>query len=214
MLGNSNPTSKGAIFLKIFDGQIVQEWKEKPEHVLDVKERVNKLDRKVYYVTYEFLEGRIVDCELDVSDYGETVKLTILDGTEKYILDIGANSRYGTSFFQRMMNIDLNAPIKIRPYAFEDKEGKNRIGVSLSQNGTKLEWAYTMEEVPQLVAKVRGTKTEYDDTDRYNFFIAELSKFQAKVKTSSPIASNVMATISGTVDLSEDLSDFDSDLPF
>lgn len=210
MLGTTREGS-GTTYLKIFDGRVVREWRERPENVDKLMERVNKNDRTVYYVSYEFVSGMLVDCTLDSSEYGETLKLILLDGTERYQLDVAANSKYGTSLFYRMMNIDIEQPVRFMPYSFMGDDGKQKTGLNITQNGEKVDYAYAKEDVPELVVKVRGGKNTYDDTDRYNFFLAELKKFQMKVKAMAVTQGGTMANEPDFPDIMED---DDSDLPF
>lgn len=197
-------------YLKIFDGRIVREWSKKPDGVADLKERVNKLDKTVYYVQYDFVSGKLVDVDVSSSDYGETVRLQLVDGTERYCLDIPASSKYGTSFFQRMLSIDLDMELQIRPYSFVDEQGKTRTGLSLSQKNEKIGYHYRMEDVPPLVEKTRGGKKSFDDTDRYNFFMEELRKFKDKVKATTP---SFMTPELFSEPAAEE-EEFDDDLPF
>jgi hypothetical protein len=208
MLGTSSG-SKGATFLKIFDGRIVREWSERPQNVQDLKERMNKRDRKVYYVSYDFVSGMVESVGIDShAEYGETIKLTLVDGADRYVLDIHASSRYGSSFFFRMMNIDMGLPLEVKPYSFLDESGKSRTGLTLSQQGVKLDYAYPKDTVPELVPKVRGGKTTYDDTDRYNFFMEEFKKFEVKVKAA------VVQQPSATQEPVFPEDEMDDDLPF
>ncbi len=181
MLGKRNDTR--TTWLKFFDGNIVQEWSSMPEGVDGIQTRVNKNDKTVYYLSYDFLEAEILDAELQTSEFGESIVLTLIDPEATYKLTIQAASRYGNSFFSRMHNIDLDKAVRFYPYSFVAEDGKQRTGISLSQEGTKLDWCFPKGTVPDLVEKVRAGKTTYDDTDRYNFYIEEYNKFVAKVKS-------------------------------
>jgi hypothetical protein len=214
MLGKRNESR--TTWLKLFDGSIVQEWSNAPEGVEDIKTRVNKAKKTVYYVTYDFLEAEILDAELQSSEFGESILLTLIDAESTYRLTIQAASRYGNSFFARMHNIDLNKPVRFYPYSFVAEDGKQRTGISLSQEGTKLDWCFPKGTVPELIEKVRAGKTTYDDTDRYNFYIAEYEKFVGKVKSRIP-AGKVSEALMYPPDFEEAAMDDDEggiDLPF
>ena len=52
-------------------------------------------------------------------------------------------SRYLGSFLEKLVNIDLNEPVEISPYNFEDeKTGKKITGISVKQDDVKVESAY------------------------------------------------------------------------
>lgn len=208
MLGTSRSGGGNITYLKIFDGRIVREWSKKPDGI-EVLERVNKMDKTVYYVAYDYVSGKLVDVDVATSDYGETVRLHLVDGTERYCLDIPASSRYGTSFFQRMLAIDLDMELQIRPYSFTDEQGKSRTGLSLVQKNEKIGYHYRMEDIPPLVEKTRGGKKSFDDTDRYNFFMEELKKFQEKIKSVPSLFTEAALAAP-----EQDDEEYDDDLPF
>lgn len=210
MLGNSSNTGGGnRTFLKIFDGHIVTEWKEKPQNMTDVHERLNKNDVKVYYKQYDFVEGHLVSADLEDSPFGQIIKVTLADGAETYTLDIHADSRYGFSFFYKMLGINTAMPVRIKPYSFTGDDGKSLIGISITQGGDKVTYDFGKDVVPELAVKSKGGKTTYDNTDRYNFFLEKFGEFKARVSAASPSVPKPMAMYEGPPD-----EEMDSDLPF
>lgn len=210
MLGNAKQSGGNVTYLGIYDGKVVKTWSKKPDNVPNLKERVNKNDKTVYYITFDFVSGYLTGASIRTGEYGDSIMLTLSDGAETYQLEFGANSKYATTFMQRMMNIALDKELRIMPYSFMDENGKQRTGLSLSQDNEKLGYAYERDAVPELVAKTRGGKTTYDDTDRYNFFMEEFRKFEAKVNKAAPLPDDGFPSVPAP----EEEEDFDDDLPF
>ena len=210
MLG-TNQGSGGSrkTFLNISNGKVIQEWKEtpKPEWVPQGKELLSKTISKGvnegklrYYVEYDFVSGHITGIELDRSDIGDRIKLTLNDAGDEFILSISTDSAYGESFMNQMNNIDLGAEVTLQPWSMTpdqwfDLTGKtvksNKVGLTLKQFGAKLEKYYTKENpngMPQLVQKTVKGKVEWDSTDRDNFLYEELLKFIEKANASAAVA--------------------------
>ena len=232
MLG-TNQGSGGSrkTFLNISNGKVIQEWKEapKPEWVPVGKELLSKTISKGvnegklrYYVEYDFVSGHITGIELDRSDIGDRIKLTLNDAGDEFILSISTDSAYGESFMNQMNNIDLGAEVTLQPWSMTpdqwfDLTGKtvksNKVGLTLKQGGAKLEKYYTKENpngMPQLVQKTVKGKVEWDSTDRDNFLYEELLKFIEKANASAAVATQ-NSVFAGLEDSDDDIDD---GLPF
>lgn len=232
MLG-TNQGSGGTrkTFLNISNGKVIQEWKEKPkdEWVPQGKELLSKTISKGvnegklrYYVEYDYVSGHITGIELDRSDIGDRIKLTLNDAGDEFILSISTDSAYGESFMNQMNNIDLGVELTLQPWSMTpdqwfDLTGKtvksNKVGLTLKQVGAKLEKYYTKENpngMPQLVQKTVKGKVEWDSTDRDNFLYEELLKFIEKANASAAVATQ-NSVFAG---LEDDDDDTDDGLPF
>ena len=171
---------------------------------------------------YDFVSGHITGIELDRSDIGDRIKLTLNDAGDEFILSISTDSAYGESFMNQMNNIDLGAEVTLQlwsmiPDQWFDLTGKtvksNKVGLTLKQGGAKLEKYYTKENpngMPQLVQKTVKGKVEWDSTDRDNFLYEELLKFIEKANASAAVATH-NSVFAGLEDSDDDIDD---GLPF
>jgi len=200
-------------YLKIFGGKIVQERTENFSSDNEVKVRENKLGKKVYYVEYDSVSGKLVHAEMrHIEDFGaDVIELSIKDGIDNYQLSLNVNSRYGQSFMARMLAIDLDKPIEIIPYAFENKEGKKISGLNVHQNGQKINSLYTKDDpngLPEAKQIRKGKELKWDFTDQTNFYYDKFEEFAAKFPEKSTDVHTEAVTTVFEDDIEED------ELPF
>jgi hypothetical protein len=89
---------------------------------------------------YSELSGVISSVEIYEGDFGKNIIVGVTDGEEPEIkLSISMNSPFGEDFAKKLPNIDIKKPIIIKPYAFTDDKGKVRKGVTVMQDGNKLQ---------------------------------------------------------------------------
>lgn len=204
MLGSTRREG-GGMYLNIFQGNIVQEFKEKPDTPGDYHERTNKNGAKRYYLKYDFLSGYLVGAHRETTDFGEQISLYFRDGESRYTLRMQADSKYARSFYYKMDAIDLSKPVTLSPYDFIGDDQKRLVGMTIKQDDEKVAYGIPQDEVPEVEVKTRAGKTTYDDTDRYNFFI---ERFDAFAKGLKPIADEEPVPFDG------DEEEGDDDLPF
>lgn len=84
---------------------------------------------------YQKVEGFITSIEFYDGDYGRN----IIVGIDDLKLSLGTNTPYGEDFMKKLPNIDITKPIALSPFAFEDDKGKTRKGVSIVQDGKKVQ---------------------------------------------------------------------------
>jgi hypothetical protein len=183
-LKTRNKGSNGT-YLKIFGGKIVEERQENFTSDNEVKVRENKLGNKVYYVEYDSVSGKLVNAEMRHVEQinADVLELTIKDGIDNYLLSLNVDSRYGKSFMARMLGIDLDKPIEILPYDFENKEGKKISGLNIYQDGQKINSLYTKENpngLPEAKQVRKGKEIKWDFTDQVNFYYDKFEEFAAK----------------------------------
>lgn len=211
MLGTTR--REAGIYLSIYQGKIVQEFRERPNTPGDVKERVNKAGNTIYYFQYDFVSGFIRGAKRETTDYGEQLTLTLQDGESLYRLRMQADSKYARSFFYRMAGIDLDKKVTLTPYDFTGEDGKRVVGISVQQDGDKLKYNLPEGELPEVEVKTRGGKTTYDDTDRYNYLIGKLDEFIDRVGPAFEVESSA-EVLADFESLEDGFEDEDSDLPF
>jgi len=93
-----------------------------------------------YEHQYTDITGIITDVKFFEGDYGKSLQLTISDGDEKpVVLSLSTASSYGEDAMKKLLNVDLTQEVKIAPYSFTDENGKNKKGVTIYQNGAKIQ---------------------------------------------------------------------------
>lgn len=98
-------------------------------------------------LVYTELSGMLTDVKFFEGDFGKLIQLTIEDvGEDPVVLSIGTASNFGEDLMKKLPGVDIEKPIVISPYSFEDEKGKKRKGVTLSQDGNKLENYYYDKE--------------------------------------------------------------------
>lgn len=162
-------------YLRVSDGKIrlksVKEDKEAEERFVDIKKDY------VYERVYTSCEGYLIDITVQTHDeYGTTYNLILFDPADgmKYSLGMAETSRYFSSFAQHMPNIDFSKPVTIKPYSFT-MEGRTNIGVSVWQEGVKLENYYRAE-----FDEKSGTSKPRNGMEKFNFTKAK-SKEDKKI---------------------------------
>ena len=184
-------------FIGIFGDHIVREWYEKPAEGKipegkELMQRVNTNDRTIYYIEYNFIEGDLTNVEIKSDNYGDKISMTFHSDGQEFILKIGLEGSHGMSFMQKMGNIDVNQPLKLKPWKMTgEKWGKLtgfkttaefKYGITLSQGDTKLVNHWTKDNgLPEVKITTRGNKTKYDKSERVDFLYEKLEAFMKTV---------------------------------
>jgi hypothetical protein len=148
--------------------------KKVPEGTEGAIKRTNKKEDVVYEVHYDYVKGLLLDIGVsDHKDYGKQWLFTLRDGVEMYQLRIGENTPALTSLLKVLPNCCLKQPITIEPYDFTGKDGKKRSGVTLKQEGKKVERFFTREDpkgLPDIrpIATADGKET-WDSSEQMQF---------------------------------------------
>lgn len=89
-------------------------------------------------LVYKDLVGKISKIEFRDSNFGRQLYVTVTDGDEKPVcLCLSTSSNYGEDMMKKLMNVDMEKPVKIAPYSFTDDKGKTKKGVTLTQHNGK-----------------------------------------------------------------------------
>lgn len=91
-------------------------------------------------LVFNKLIGKITKIEFFDGDFGKLLQLTVDDGIEKpLILSVNTSQNFGEDIMKKLPNIDLNKEVSFSPYSFEDENGKVKKGVSIVQDGKKIQ---------------------------------------------------------------------------
>jgi hypothetical protein len=136
--------------------------------------RTNKLGVTVHEVRYDYVGGLLLDIgTTSHKDYGEQWQFTLQDGAEIYCLQLSENSKELTSLLMALPSCNVKKLIAIHPYSFMDADGKKHQGVTLKQEGKKVEWFFTRENpngLPELkVTTTADGKETFDGSEQLQF---------------------------------------------
>ncbi len=196
MAFNNNTRSARTTYFSVAEGKVRVRLKEATEGSVA---RQNKKGEIVHEFVYDEFTGRITSIGKDEAPFGTQWRIDFEDNGEAYTL----NMMYDSSTAQKMLNVllapelEIAKPVTLRPYNFTNDKGKQIVGVSVLQNGTKIgpafgTHAYPIDgrpEMPELeVVKFKG-KDQYDSTKRLEFLADQVAiRLQPKLATSAPVA--------------------------
>lgn len=85
-------------------------------------------------LTFDTLSGMIEKIFFNKGKFGDSLHV-VIDGVD---LSMVVSSTFAEDFMKKVPNIDLAEPVSISPYAFKDDKGKERKGLSITQDGEKV----------------------------------------------------------------------------
>ena len=130
------------IYLNIVNGKIAQKVEESTS---GARSRKNKNGVEVWEKLYNSVSGTITSLKMDDSQYGKQLKVGLNDGE---LLTIPVASAYFSTFVNKIGNVKLAKEVKIAPYNFE-AEGKKKSGITIYQDGEKVEWFISKDNQPK-----------------------------------------------------------------
>jgi len=120
-------------FMSISNGKFRMKVNESTEGAI---ERKNKNDKIVHELVFDTYTGYIIDMKLQESDYGDSLNLTVDDGSERHIITKPLQSPYFLNFVTRAVSIDFTKEILLRAWK---NESRNQAGLYIEQDGKTLE---------------------------------------------------------------------------
>ena len=85
------------------------------------------------------LSGKITGVGFIESEYGKNLILTITDEAGDVKLSMSTEQNFGEDFMKKLPGLDLDQAVTLKPYAFEDDNGKTRKGITVYQDGEKMD---------------------------------------------------------------------------
>lgn len=158
-----------AAYLSISNGKICRPVQQPTSKSV---ERVNKNGKLVHEEFYPAISGRITDISVkDHPEFGKFWMVKITDEMDNYVLQFNYSSGYANSFLKALPNVDFSEHVKLSP-KLDEKDGKKKTTLFLSQDGHPVKWFYTKDNpngLPQLrKIKVKGKDT-WDDSEIMEF---------------------------------------------
>jgi hypothetical protein len=161
--------STSAIYLNITSGKIAQ----RIDHKSDTsKERTLKDGRVIDEELYDNVSGFITAIKIKDNQYGRQLSIGIENNGKQAVLQMPFSSGYAISFLKALPNADLKQEVTLIPKS-EEKDGKTKTVMFISQGGKGVKWAFTKDNpngLPQMEKiKVKGKET-WDDSKQLEFF--------------------------------------------
>ena len=172
--------SDGSIRLPVLEGT---EGATKRE----IKDKqTNEVTQIKHERVFEELSGKITHISFYDGDFGKLIQLTIVDNVEgedqEYILSVATSSSFGEDIMKKLPAMNLAKEIVLRPYSFLGDNGKSLKGVSITQDGVKIEnHFYDKEKKKALngVPEPEGDIKKFDSDD-WKIYFTKVRKFLVK----------------------------------
>jgi hypothetical protein len=125
------------------------------------------------------ITGKITNLAIYDGDYGKQIQISL--GTETTI-SLNANGNFAQDVMKKLPNIDLEKEVKFAPYSFiDEKSGKPKKGITIYQDGKKIESNYSVKKEDKWVEangfpKVPAKAKDWD-TDDWKVYFIGVTKF-------------------------------------
>lgn len=173
------------------------------------------------------LSGTIINHSINQKEWQgkkyEELALTIVDGEEKYLLQINVNSGYFRAFVNQIRNGDPTQRVKLSP-SYKVEDGKKNSSMFVEQGGKSLPWYSTSKDkkdVPAAKAVTVNGETLLDRADQNNYWKTWLAgvkwgnEFEASSITQMPVKTETkVGDEQGLKVEGSPFSDDNEDLPF
>lgn len=162
-----NKGNKG-IYLSIQSGKIAHRQQEATQ---TSKPRTLESGKVIHEELYDSMEGVITNVTFRDGEYGTQLIVTVNNDGEIANLQMPLSSNPSGCFLKALPNIDVTKPVKFSP-KMEEKDGKRKTSLFLSQDGKGIKWYWTKDnpgELPPLKKiKVKGKET-WDDSEQIEY---------------------------------------------
>src|SRR5574343_211324 len=136
-----NSGNSKTYYWSIHNGQLARKVDETTPNAVS---RKNKKDVLVYEVFERGLVGKLRDVVIHDGDYGEQLVVKLNSNGTYHAINIPKESKYYNSFMERLIGIDVSQDVTISPYNFADEKDPDKkiVGISVKQNGVKIDSQY------------------------------------------------------------------------
>jgi len=221
--GGSNTT-----FLNVYQGNIVIEYDEQDKLLskldslgldqegVKVRQRTkgkNEGKDVFYYVLFD-VSGLLTNVTVKELPFGEFVELEITDVDEKFVISLGdVTGRIAKDFARKCGGIDLSSELVFGVWSLtaeQAENGKAKSGVRMYQDGDKLDYFISYEDLPQPEKKTRGRKVTWDYSEQEDFLYDTIVDFS----NSNFKGDALNVTDTASVSAQSSANNSDDDLPF
>lgn len=180
-------------YLGVFQNQLVLQYDKEEDLIKKVESLgldIDKIEERkktkgknegqlvYYYVIYD-VEGMITDVSINEADWGDMVEIELTDVDEVFVVALGdVFNRTTKDFIRRVGNLDVTEYVNFGLWSLLTDEGKSRSGVKMYQdNGDKVEYAITYDDMPEPIQRKKGRKIEWDYSEQETFLYDQLVEF-------------------------------------
>lgn len=116
---------------------------------------------------FESISGLITDIKLVDTDFGTLLQVSLTDTflNDTEVLSISTSQSYGEDFMKKLPALDLTKEVIIKPYKFTTEQGKELKGLSITQDGSKIENFFYDKENKK---SINGIPEPKGDTKAYS----------------------------------------------
>jgi hypothetical protein len=135
-------------------GSIVREYEDKEGNM---KQKVE--------LVFDDVVGKITNVSFEEGEFGKNINIEI---DNEGIISAGVATNFAEDLMKKIPAIDLAKEVKLVPYAFVTKEGKNKKGVTVYQDGEKVESAYYNADTKKAtngIPQPEGDTAKFDSDD-------------------------------------------------
>lgn len=128
---------------------------------------------------YQSLFGKVSGINFYDGEFGKNITVFFKDGEEDYGLSMGVATPYAEDLMKKLPAINLEKELELIPYDFEDDKGKRRRGISVMQDGKKINSFFYDTEKKEIIngaPKPDGDVSMFDSED-WKMYYTKLRKF-------------------------------------
>lgn len=145
---------------------------------VEVEENGVKIKKIKHEIINTTLDGKLVAVKVYDTNFGKQLAITIVDD-KTYTVQTQASSTFAQDFFKKLPNIDLDKIVKIKPFDFEDDNGKRKQGFSITQDGEKVKNFFYDESTRECLNGYPEPSEDRDnfDKDDWKVYFIGVNKF-------------------------------------
>lgn len=182
--------SKGFITVKCKEGDEYGDFKAK-SYEISAGEHEGEI---AYELRFPDVEAHIANIEIVESKnpkYGDNISISMIDKAaesddrfKKFKLQFGVGSPYFRYLVRCLDNINLKTAVCFEPFYLKNTQRKDswNSGFSIYQNGQRIEYAISKEDMPEGKEVSRAGKKVWDNDDQVEFLIKKFRSWCKKNK--------------------------------
>lgn len=138
-------------------------------------------------LVFNKMSGKITDISFFDGDFGKLLQLDITDDAGTLTLSVNTAQNYGEDLMKKIPSLDLSKGVEFAPYSFIDDNGKTRKGVTVTQEGKKIQnFFYDIANKKNLYDYPTPTGSEKDKDDWKVYFIQARKFLVAYIEKNFP----------------------------
>lgn len=165
---------EGGRFLSVVAGKLREKVEEgAPGATLREGTLSNGETFSKWELVYPGITAFVTKVELRDGKFGKNVNIHMTDeNDEEFVVSLGAeNSRTGVPFMMALPKLDLKKEVTLKPYKFNNDKSENVEGMTISQDGNKVQSAfYDPEKKENLLGLPKAEPNKRGETNWKLYF--------------------------------------------